>query len=111
MNSIQNLWYGNMRPAEEPGANDKKCTKLWHNIYDRIEKLEGKLGDEEKSMLSRLVDDYNEVFATSVKMHFQKAFHSAQDLSRKRSARPMSKWNKKRLTEPFFEKILTTLEK
>ena len=74
MNSIQNLWYGNMRPAEEPGANDKKCTKLWHNIYDRIEKMEGKLGDEEKLMLSRLIDDYNEVFCDEREDAFSKGF-------------------------------------
>ena len=74
MNNIQNLWYGNMRPAEEPGANDKACTKLWHNIYDRIEKLEEKLGEEEKSMLSRLIDDYNEVFCDEREDAFVKGF-------------------------------------
>ena len=74
MNSIQNLWYGNMRPAEEPGANDKTCTKLWNHIYDRIEKMEGKLGEEEKSMLSRLVDDYNEVFCDEREDSFVKGF-------------------------------------
>ena len=74
MNSIQNLWYGNMRPAEEPGANDKYCTKLWNRIYDRIEKLEEKLGEEEKSMLSRLIDDYNEVFCDEREDSFVKGF-------------------------------------
>ena len=74
MNSIQNLWYGNMRPAEEPGANDKACTKLWHNIYDKVEKLEEKLDEDEKSMLSGLIDDYNEVFCDEREDSFAKGF-------------------------------------
>ena len=74
MNNIQNLWYGNMKPAEEPGSNDKACTKLWNRIYDRSEKLEERLGEEEKSMLSRLIDDYNEVFCDEREDAFVKGF-------------------------------------
>ena len=63
-----------MRPAEEPGANDKYCAKLWNRIYDRTEKLEEKLCEEEKSMLSRLIEDYNDVFCDEREDAFVKGF-------------------------------------
>ncbi len=53
MNSIQNLWYGNLRPAEEPATNDKTCSSLRKQIYDEIDKLEGLLNEEGKSLLNR----------------------------------------------------------
>lgn len=74
MNSIQNLWYGNLRPNEEPGANDKACRKIWKRIYDRVEEMEEALGEKEKSMLSRLIDDYNDVFCEEREDTFVKGF-------------------------------------
>ena len=74
MNSIQNLWYGNLRPAEEPGANDKACRKIWNRIFDRVEKLNETIGEEKKSMLSKLIDDYNEVFCEEREDIFVKGF-------------------------------------
>ena len=74
MNSIQNLWYGNLRPAEEPGANDKACRKIWNRIFDRVEKLNEAIGEEKKSMLSNLIDDYNEVFCEEREDIFVKGF-------------------------------------
>ena len=74
MNSIQNLWYGNLRPAEESGINDKVCAEIWNRIFERVDKLNGVLGENEKSMLSRLIDDYNEVFCEEREDTFMKGF-------------------------------------
>ena len=74
MNTIQNLWYGNLRPAEEPGANDKVCTKIWGRISDRVDKLNEALCEEAKSMLSKLIDDYNVVFCEEREDIFVKGF-------------------------------------
>ena len=60
MNNIQNLWYGNLKPATEPGINDRTASNISGHIDDKIEKLRENLNEEGKARLSRLIDDYSE---------------------------------------------------
>ncbi len=74
MNSIQNLWYGNLRPAEEPGINERTCSSLSGHIDDKIEKLIKSLDEGSKVSLSRLIDNYSERLCNECESAFVKGF-------------------------------------
>ena len=74
MNNIQNLWYGNLKPATEPGINDRICSNLSGHIDDKIEKLRASLDEDGKARLSRLIDDYSELICNEAESAFVKGF-------------------------------------
>ena len=74
MNNIQNLWYGNLRPATEPGINDRTCSNLSGHIDDKIEKLRKSLDEDGKARLSRLREDYSELLCNECESAFVKGF-------------------------------------
>ena len=74
MNNIQNLWYGNLKPATEPGINDMTCSSLSGHIDDKIEKLRGSLDEDGQARLSRLIDDYSELMCNECESAFVKGF-------------------------------------
>ncbi len=74
MNNIQNLWYGNLRPATEPGINDRTCSSLSGHIDDKLEKLTESLDENGKARLARLRDDYSELLCNECESAFVKGF-------------------------------------
>ena len=74
MNNIQNLWYGNLRPATEPGINDMTCSNISGHIDDKIEKLRNSIDEDSKARLSRLIDDYSELLCNECESAFVKGF-------------------------------------
>ena len=74
MNNIQNLWYGNLKPATEPGINDRTCSNISGHIDDKIEKLRENLNEDGKARLSRLIDDYSELMCNECESAFVKGF-------------------------------------
>ena len=74
MNNIQNLWYGNLRPATEPGINDRICSSLSGHIDDKLEKLTESLDENGKARLARLREDYSELLCNECESAFVKGF-------------------------------------
>ena len=74
MNNIQNLWYGNLKPATEPGINDRTSSNTSGRIDDKIEKLRKCLDEDGKARLSRLIDDYSELLCNETESAFVKGF-------------------------------------
>ena len=74
MNNIQNLWYGNLKPATEPGINDRICSNLSGHIDDKLEKLTECLDEDGKARLARLRDDYSELLCNETENAFVKGF-------------------------------------
>ena len=74
MNNIQNLWYGNLKPATEPGINDRICSGLSGRIDDKLEKLTECLDENGRARLARLRDDYSNLLCNECESAFVKGF-------------------------------------
>ena len=74
MNNIQNLWYGNLKPATEPGINDRNSSNISGRIDEKIEKLRKILDEDGKARLSRLIDDYSDLLCNETETAFVKGF-------------------------------------
>ena len=74
MNNIQNLWYGNLKPATEPGINDRTSSNISGHIDDKLEKLTESLDENGKARLTRLREDYSELLCNECESAFVKGF-------------------------------------
>ncbi len=60
MKMIDELWYGNIMPAEHAGENNPQLRKLLHLIVKNKEILDNTLTDEQRKVLDAYADRYDE---------------------------------------------------
>ena len=61
MTTLENLWYGNIRPFEQPFKKDSAYAELLSFVIRHQENLLARMNDEEKEIFEKLTDCTNEM--------------------------------------------------
>ena len=80
MRIIDELWYGNLLPAERIGLHDMQIRKLLALIVKNKEELEGKLQEEQREALRAFADNYDQYVYLLEKAAFREGFCLATKL-------------------------------
>ena len=69
-NTITNLWYGNIRPAERSGANDREIRESDSLVSKTFRELEKTLDEKQTEALERYSDNVSE----NISLYQEQAF-------------------------------------
>ena len=74
MTTLENLWYGNIRPFEQSFKKDSAYAELLSLVIRHQEDLQALLNDEEKEIFEKFTDCSNEMHDLSERESFTKGF-------------------------------------
>ena len=80
MTTLENLWYGNIRPVEEFLADNKEYKGLLRIVAKNREKLENSLSPEQAKMFEKYYTATNEMNSISETAAFKYGFTLAVKL-------------------------------
>ena len=78
--TIEDLWYGNITPAEDCGVRDPELEELLRLLERNREALEGGLETEQKGWLQKYADCYDEYVCVLSARAFRDGFCLASKL-------------------------------
>ncbi len=74
MNTINELWYGNISPFEQCTRGDKRLKELLKLVARNREELDGTLTDKQKETLEKFEDCMNEMHSITERDAFSYGF-------------------------------------
>ena len=74
MTTLENLWYGNIRPVEEFLADNKEYKELLRIVAKNREKLEETLSPEQAELFEKFYTAVNEMHSTAEVAAFSYGF-------------------------------------
>lgn len=74
METIKDLWNGNICPAEHFGAGNYKMKKLEHFLFESEEEILEELSDDLKGSFRNYIDQFNEYNNLSNETAFAEGF-------------------------------------
>ena len=80
MTTLENLWYGNIRPVEEFLADNKEYKGLLRIVAKNREKLENSLSPEQAELFEKYYTATNEMNSVSETEAFKYGFNLAVGL-------------------------------
>lgn len=82
MTTLEDLWYGNIRPVEEFLADNKEYKELLRIVAKNRGKLEVTLSPEQAELFEKFYTAVNEMNSVSETEAFKYGFHLATRLSK-----------------------------
>ena len=73
-NIINELYYGNIRPAEQMGGLTAEAAAIMKRVHENEDKLEASLDEQEKKLFRTIQDDRLEVASIIEEKRFREAF-------------------------------------
>ena len=73
-NIINELYYGNIRPAEQMGGLMAEAAAIMKRVHENEDKLEASLDEQEKKLFRTIQDDRLEVASIIEEKRFREAF-------------------------------------
>ena len=69
-NTIAQMWYGNIDPAQTFGMNDPEMRRLESLLSKNQDKLEQSIGEKDKELLEKYIDCVYEYVCTNCRQAF-----------------------------------------
>ena len=74
MSILEELWYGNIEPAEYDASPSKEYKELLHLISRNEEKLQATMTDAQKELFTKYTDCVRELQAMEERLLFRNSF-------------------------------------
>ena len=90
MNTIDELWYGNISPFEQCTRGDKRLKELMNLVARNREELNGSLTEKQKETLEKFVDCMNEMHSITERDAFSYGFRLGVQLMAEAFLQPLN---------------------